>query len=33
VLALSTSDWDRLRCSQDPYWQAIDRDVRILAKG
>ena len=33
VLALSTSDWDRLRCSQDPYWQAIGRDVRILAKG
>lgn len=33
VLALSTANWDRLRCSQDPYWQAIGRDVRILAKG
>ena len=33
VLALSTTDWDRLRCSQDPYWEAIDRNVRILAKG
>ena len=32
VLALSTTDWDRLRCSQDPYWQAIVRDVRIVAK-
>ncbi|QBE68416.1 hypothetical protein SynWH8101_0826 [Synechococcus sp. WH 8101] len=33
VLALSTTEWERLRCSQDPYWQAISRDALCLAKG
>jgi predicted nucleotidyltransferase len=33
VLALSTTEWERLRCSQDPYWQAIGRDALCLAKG
>ena len=33
VLALSTTEWERLRCSQDPYWQAIGRDALFLAKG
>ena len=33
VLALSTTEWERLRCSHDPYWQAISRDALCLAMG
>lgn len=31
--SLARGDWERLRCSQDPYWQAISRDALCLAKG
>jgi len=33
VLALSIREWEQLRCSKDPYWQAISRDALCLAKG
>jgi predicted nucleotidyltransferase len=33
VIALCTSEWDRRAASKDPYWQAISRDARCLAKG